>query len=135
MPTQKNPNLWRNFTLYEPPPRTLQNNKKHPVGDYNALRYPVSHEVFLCCYLLLCFFLEITSKGNGCYCGNDNTFCNITVKVTLLITIFLCFDSFPNHGSDKPCTNQDTGNSFFGVWAFMLRLVYSNLVATYTAGS
>ena len=48
-------------------------------------------------------------------CGNDNTFCDITVKVTLLITIFLCFDSFPNHGSNKSCTNQDTGNSFFGV--------------------
>lgn len=97
------------------PPRTLQNNKKTPrVRRDNAERYSLPRGVSLLLFTAL-FFLRNYIKGNGCYCGNDNTFCNITVKVTLLITIFLCSDSFPNHGSDKPCTNQDTGNSFFGV--------------------
>ena len=56
-------NIKHNTCHYFLPLEHYKTTKKHPVGDYNALRYPVSHEVFLCCYLLLCFFLEITSKA------------------------------------------------------------------------
>ena len=51
--------------FFPSPLEHYKTTKKHLVGDYNALRYPVSHEVFLCCYLLLCFFLEITSKATA----------------------------------------------------------------------
>ena len=43
------------------------------------------------------------------HCGNDDTSCDIAVKIALLISVFLCFNSFPDNGSDITYTAQDAG--------------------------